>query len=85
MIDEKGVVFFMLWEVKPNYFEYDLYDGAIIVAETKDEAERIANVELKHEYNSWAWYDDKPQVWTAKLLDLAKAENGVVFTSFNAG
>lgn len=75
----------MLWQVKPNYVEYDLYDGAIIIADSKEEAERIAGIELRNEYNSWAWHNDKPQTWTAELLDVDKTENSVVFTSFNAG
>ena len=75
----------MLWEVKPNYVEYDLYDGAIIIADSKEEAERLAGIELRHEYCFWAWHDGKPQTWTAELLDIDKMENGVMFTSFNAG
>lgn len=74
----------MFWEVKPNYNEYDLFDGAIIFAESKEEAENIANnnEELINEYNSWAWKNNEPQIWTAKPLS---KEKGVVFTSFNAG
>lgn len=75
----------MLWKVKPNYVEYDLYDGAIIIADSKEEAERIAGIELRNEHNSWAWHNDKPQTWTAELLDVDETENSVVFTSFNAG
>ena len=74
----------MLWEVTPDYIEYDLYDGAIIIADTKEEAEEIANSELKCELNSWAWKDDKPQSWKAEPLN-TETGNGVVFTSFNAG
>lgn len=74
----------MFWELTPNYNDYDLFDGAIIFAESKEEAENIAknSEELINDGNSWAWKNNEPQVWTAKPLS---KEKGIVFTSFNAG
>lgn len=71
----------MLWEMIPDYTEYDLFDGAIVSADTKEEAEKIANVELKGD--EYAWEGGKPQKWRA--IPFEYESNSVVFSSFRAG
>ena len=73
----------MLWIVLPDNekTDYDMYDGAIIKAGTKKEAEDIAI----NEFNTTIQFDDTKQIWTAESLDESMFEKGVIFTSFNAG
>jgi len=72
-----------LWKVTPDYIDYDLFDGGLVVAGTKQEAECLADKELKSKDNSWAWKDEKPQVWTAWKIETL--DKGLLFSSFNAG
>ena len=75
----------MLWKVIPDdkHTDYDMYDGAIIKADTKEEAERIATKEFNH--MSWYWKEDTKQIWTATPLIIDELENGIVFESYRAG
>lgn len=85
----RGIVKPILWEVKPDYEEYDLYDGAIVVANTKEEAEEIANKELNELY--YFWEMDKiegigsPQTWTATQVDINELMPKILFKSLRAG
>ncbi|AKG74357.1 hypothetical protein [Salinicoccus halodurans] len=73
----------MLWIVLPDNenTDYDMYDGAIIKADIKKEAEDIAI----NEFNTTLQFDDTKQIWTAEPLDESTFEKGIIFTSFNAG
>jgi len=75
----------MLWKVTPDYIDYDLHDGSILVADTKEEAERFANEEFSNEHFDAAWKDGKPQVWTAWLIEIETLEKGILLSSYNAG
>lgn len=74
----------MLWKVTPDYADYDMYDEAIIKADSKEEAETIATQEFNCEYLGLKVNDSK-QVWTAALIEVDKLEEGVILSSFNAG
>ncbi len=54
----------MLWIVLPDNenTDYDMYDGAIIKADTKKEAEDIAI----NKFNTTIQFDDTKQIWTAE-------------------
>lgn len=66
-----------IWFVKPNKTDYDLYDGAVVVAETSDEAEKIAQQKLSND--PWVtsnyggvvnqrWFAEEIKSCTSKLI-----------------
>lgn len=66
--------------------DYDMFDGAIVKADSKEEAEKIALM-LNNNGN---WTAPTNQTWEAKPLDEFNAEEeqfgkGILFTSFRAG
>ena len=72
-----------IWIVEPDFIDYDLYKAAVVVASTKDEAERIAVSQLTD--NDWVkdnYVEEFRQNWSAKPV---LEHPGIVLADFNAG
>ena len=71
----------MLWKVIPDSknSEYDMFCGAIVKADNKDEAESFAT-----KLNNLEW-ETTNQVWTAREIDLENIPNGIIYADFNQG
>lgn len=59
--------------ITTNYWDYDLYDSCVVVAETKERALEIAREKLFKEY----------QELEIEVMDLKN--EGIIISSFNAG
>lgn len=73
-----------LWFVKPNKIDYDLYDSAVIIAETANEAEQIAYQKLSND----SWVKNNygglvNQKWSAEEVKTCTSK--LILASFRAG
>lgn len=67
----------MIFIAKPDYEEYEMTDGAVIVADSEDEALCIAKKELNSDY--FIAGHEVPQKWTVKIIDTR--QKGVILQS----
>ena len=73
-----------IWLMKTSDVDYDLYQAAVVIARTRQEAEQISRDKLTNDPKVQDYYGSKfEQHWHAEEINLDK--EGIVLADFNAG
>lgn len=72
-----------IYLVTPDFVDYDLYQAAVIVAPTKQIAEKMAFNKFVLNEDIKSIYGEYSQKWTAKEIDTSVSK--IVLADYNAG